>query len=216
MTLSSHSMHLPVGFYKFVWSSVTVSRSLPGLLCYALASKQGLFFPPHFPEPPVPLSVHLRGRNVVFLVSSVPSVNCCEVAFVVSRLPWKLLHWWRWWQPSRTKQNKTENVWILGSGSAISYFSACGEGISGVLGSLLLAYKMRLFSRSHCVNSRVKACQMVLEGKCGLHLVGKEEGMACVAPSFLLSLGINRVESMPGVKKALLKRPLKEARPTQS
>lgn len=42
------------------------------------------FFLPHFPELPVLLSVCLRGRNVAFLVSSVLSVSCCEVAFVVS------------------------------------------------------------------------------------------------------------------------------------
>lgn len=34
------------------------------------------------------------------------------------------------------------------------------------------------------MNSRVKDCQMVLEGKSGLHLVGREEGMAC---GFLIS-----------------------------
>lgn len=45
---------------------------------------------------------------MVFLVSSVPTVNCCEVAYLVSHLLWNLVNWWKGWQPPRTKQNKTK------------------------------------------------------------------------------------------------------------
>ena len=54
------------------------------LLCFGFRTGAFFFFLPHFPELPVLLSVCLRGRNVAFLVSSVLSVSCCEVAFVVS------------------------------------------------------------------------------------------------------------------------------------
>lgn len=70
------------------------------------------FFLPHFSEPPVPLLAYLRRRNVIFLVSLVPRVNC-EVVLLMSQLSWKLANWWRWWQTPREKQSKTENVWIL-------------------------------------------------------------------------------------------------------
>lgn len=64
----------------------TYSIPLPSwvaLLCFGFRTG-AFFFLPHFPELPVLLSVCLRGRNVAFLVSSVLSVSCCEVAFVVS------------------------------------------------------------------------------------------------------------------------------------
>lgn len=49
---------------------------------------------------------------MVFLVSSVPTVNHFEIAFPVSRLLWKLVHWWTEWQPPREK-TKQKNVWFL-------------------------------------------------------------------------------------------------------
>lgn len=49
---------------------------------------------------------------MVFLVSSVPTVNHFEVAFLVSRLLWKLVHWWTGWQPPR-KKTKQKNVWFF-------------------------------------------------------------------------------------------------------
>ena len=73
---------------QVVWSSLN-NISLPSwvaLLCFGFRTRAFFFFLPHFPEPPVPLSVCLRERNVVFLVSSVLSVNCCEVASVTVTL----------------------------------------------------------------------------------------------------------------------------------
>lgn len=64
--------------------------------------------------------------------------------------------------------------------------SLCGDGISGVLRVLLLVSQMWSFSRSNCVSSSVQDCQI-------RSLVGREEGMTCVALSVLLPLGIHRV-----------------------
>lgn len=90
VTLSCHSVQFPVSFYKSVWSSLTIFPSPPGLLCCALASEQ--FCSSSLPWASQSFVGSLRVRNAVFLVSSEPRGNW-EVAFVVSRLPWKLVQW---------------------------------------------------------------------------------------------------------------------------
>lgn len=69
---------------------------------------QNRFFLFLFRVPPVPLSTYLRVRNVVFLVSSVPSINFCEIAFVVSELLSELVHWQK--EGGRLSDQNKQNV----------------------------------------------------------------------------------------------------------